>query len=86
MIVRFRRSELSLDIAALRLRRKAGADSLQREGFAGIKADPRRLDLVAWRKQACAFSRGFERFARSRRRSADRHSGPDRFARDRAET
>jgi hypothetical protein len=58
----FRRSELILDIAALRLRREAGADGLQREGFAGIKADPRRLGRVAWRKQACAFGRGFERF------------------------
>ena len=55
----FRRGELILDIAALRLRREAGADGLQREGFVGIKADPRRLGLVAWRKQACAFGRGF---------------------------
>jgi hypothetical protein len=38
----------------MRLRRKAGADGLQHEAFARIKAEPRRFDLVARRKQACA--------------------------------
>ena len=42
----------SLDVAALRLRRKARTDDWRHEALARIQPEPRRLDLVARRQQA----------------------------------
>jgi hypothetical protein len=44
------------------LRRSAGTDRLRHEALVGIKPDPRRFDLVAWRQQCRAFRGRFERF------------------------
>ena len=56
-----RTGKLSLDVAAMRLRRKAGADGRRQEAFRRIETHPGRFDLVAWREQGCALGRGFER-------------------------
>ena len=57
-----RRRKPCLDVAAMHLCRKAGADGRRHEAFGRIEPDPRRLDLVARREQGGAFGCGFKCF------------------------
>ena len=55
------RREARLDIAAMRLGRRADAHSGRDEALAGVETDPGRLGLVAGRQERGAFGRGLER-------------------------